>query len=135
MEFPALKHLIQSVCESAQGHRILLFGSSSLLASFPDADPEVIGVAVTIDADFFIEPDDAAIRQRLDEQLGEDNDYHQTHGYYDGFVDLRLANAFPEGRRDRLVPMPGFGHVFALSPMDMAVSGARTHQRVPVIKT
>jgi hypothetical protein len=122
MEFPALKHLIQSVCESAKGHRILLFGSSSLLASFPDAHPELIGVAVTIDADFFIDPDDAATRQRLDEQLGEDNDYHQTHGYYGDFVDLRLAEAFPAGWRDRLVPMPGFADVFALSPMDMAVS-------------
>jgi hypothetical protein len=37
-------------------------------------------------------------------------------------VDLRLADAFPEGWRDRLVPMPGFENVFALSPMDMAVS-------------
>jgi hypothetical protein len=122
MEYPALTHLIQSVCESAKGHRILLFGSSSLLASFPNANPELIGVAVTIDADFFIDPDDAAIRQRLDEQLGEDNDYHQAHGYYGDFVDLRLAEAFPEGWRDRLVPMPGFADVFALCPMDMAVS-------------
>jgi hypothetical protein len=122
MEFPALTHLIQSVCDTAKGHRILLFGSSSLLASFPNADPDLIGVAVTIDADFFIEPDDASIRQRLDEHLGEDNDYHQTHGYYGDFVDLRLADAFPAGWRERLVTMPGFDNVFALSPMDMAVS-------------
>lgn len=98
---------------------ILLFDSSSLWASFPDAHPELIGVAVTLDADFFIDPDDAATRQRLDEQLGEDNDHHQTHG---DFVDLRLADAFPVGWRDHLVPMSGFSDVFALSPMDMAVS-------------
>jgi hypothetical protein len=93
-----------------------------LLASFPNADPEIIGVAVTIDADFFIDPDDASIRAKLNDQLGEDNDYHQTHGYYGDFVDLRLADAFPDGWRDRLVPMPGFDHVFALHPMDMAAS-------------
>ncbi len=122
MEFPALRHLIGSVCDTARGHRIILFGSSSLLASYPDADPVVLGVAITIDADFFIDPDDASVRHQLEESMGENNDYHQTHGYYGDFVDLRLADAFPEGWRDRLVPMPGFENVFALSPMDMAIS-------------
>jgi len=60
MELQALIHLISAVQERAEGRRILLFGSSSLLASFPEADPIGIGVAVTIDADFFIEPDDFA---------------------------------------------------------------------------
>jgi hypothetical protein len=92
------------------------------LASFPNADPDVIGVAVTIDADFFIEPDDKATRDALDAKLGEDNEYHNTHGYYGDFVDLRMAEGFPQGWRDRLVPMPGFDTVFALHPMDMAVS-------------
>jgi hypothetical protein len=122
MELPALRRLIGSVCDTARGHRIILFGSSSLLASYPDADPTVLGVYITIDADFFIDPDDASVRYQLEERMGENNDYHQTHGYYGDFVDLRLADAFPEGWRDRLVPMPGFENVFALSPMDMAVS-------------
>jgi hypothetical protein len=122
MELQALIHLISAVQERAEGRRILLSGSSSLLASFPEADPIGIGVAVTIHADFFIEPDDFAVRDRLEEHLGEDNDYHLAHGYYGDFVDLRLADAFPLGWRDRLVPMPGFDNVFALSPMDMAVS-------------
>lgn len=121
MEFPALTHQVQQVCALAGGRRVLLFGSS-LFASFPDADPWVIGVAVTIDADFFIEPDDPALRVRMTDLLGEDNEYHQARGYYGDFVDLRLADAFPQGWRDRLVPMPGFANVLALSPMDMAVS-------------
>jgi len=33
-----------------------------------------------------------------------------------------MAEQFPEGWRERLVPMPGFANVFALHPMDMAVS-------------
>lgn len=122
MEFQALTKLVSAVCATATGRRIILFGSSSLFASFPDADPIEIGTAVTIDADFFIEPDDFDIRRALVADLGEDNDYHQTHGYYGDFVDLRLADAFPEGWRERLVPMPGFDNVFALHPMDMAVS-------------
>jgi hypothetical protein len=122
MEFPSLTKLIAAVCERAAGRRVILFGSSSLFASFPDADPVEIGTAVTIDADFFIEPDDHAVRAALDDAFGEDKEYHTTHGYYGDFVDLRMADQFPEGWRERLVPMPGFASVFALHPMDMAVS-------------
>jgi hypothetical protein len=122
MEFQALTQLVSAVCGTAKGRRIILFGSSSLFASFPDADPVLIGTAVTIDADFFIEPDDFDVRQALAADLGEDNVYHLTHGYYGDFVDLRLADAFPVGWRSRLVPMPGFENVMALHPLDMAVS-------------
>lgn len=122
MELTALKNLLSAVIQNAPGRTILLFGSSSLLASFPDADPVEIGVAVTIDADFFIDPDDKSVREALDAALGEDNEYHVTHGFYGDFVDLRMAGGFPDGWRDRLVPMPGFQNVFALHPMDMAVS-------------
>jgi hypothetical protein len=122
MEFAALKQLVSAVCARAFGKRVILFGSSSLFVSFPNADPITIGAAVTIDADFFIEPDDHEIRSSLADELGEDNDYHITHGFYGDFVDIRLAEAFPEGWRERLVPMPGFDNVVALHPMDMAVS-------------
>lgn len=71
---------------------------------------------------FFIEPDDHELRRNLADELGEDNEYHLTHGFYGDFVDLRLADAFPDGWRDRLVSMPGFESVVALHPMDMAVS-------------
>jgi hypothetical protein len=72
MEFQALTQLVSAVCATAKGRRVILFGSSSLFASFPDADPVLIGAAVTIDADFFIEPDDFDVRQTLVADLGED---------------------------------------------------------------
>jgi hypothetical protein len=61
------------------------------------------------------------IGSRLD-CLGKEQEYHLTHGFYGDFVDLRMAEQFPAGWRDRLVPMPGFDNVFALHPMDMAMS-------------
>ena len=122
MDFEALRTLVAAVCERLPGKRVILFGSSSLFASFPDADPVEIGAAVTIDADFFIEPDDPATRNALADEFGEDNRHHLAHGYYADFVDLRLADAFPAGWRERLVPLPGFANVVALHPMDMAVS-------------
>lgn len=122
MEFEALKNLVSAVCEKTPGKRVILFGFSSLFASFPHADPISIGTAVTIDADFFIEPDDFGIRNELEAELGEDMHYHIAHGFYADFVDIRLAEAFPTGWRERLVAMPGFDNVSALHPMDMAVS-------------
>jgi len=122
MDFEALSVLVAAICARLHGRQVILFGSSSLFASFPDADPVEIGAAVTIDADFFIEPDDPATRSALADEFGEDNPHHLAHGYYADFVDLRLAEAFPKGWRERLVPMPGFANVVALHPMDMAVS-------------
>lgn len=104
------------------GQRILLFGSSSLLASFPSESPAEIGVELTLDADFFLDPDDVVSRTQLTEMLGMNQDYHQTTGHYGDFVDLRLSESFPEGWRDRLVAMPGFDQVWALHPVDMAVT-------------
>lgn len=122
MDLKSLKSLLQEVTLRVTGRRILLFGSSSLLASYPDADPGRIGVETTIDADFFLDPDDESLRSALLAELGKEQGYHNTHGYYGDFVDLRMAEGFPLGWRERLVPMPGFDNVFALHPMDMAVS-------------
>lgn len=113
MEISSLTHLLDSVRRSAPGKRIILFGSSSLLGSFPEDDPHIIGVAVTQDADFFIEPDDPTLREALEEAYGEDNAYHAATGHYGDFVDLRLSESFPEGWRERLVPVRGFDEVFA----------------------
>jgi hypothetical protein len=122
MDLGTLTTLIAAVRRLAPGRRILLFGSSSLLASFSDVEPAAIGVAITLDADFFLDPDDALFREMLSNALGQDRPFHITHGHYGDFVDLRMAEAFPNGWRDRLVPMPGFQDVFALQPLDMAVT-------------
>jgi len=64
-----------------------------------------------------------AFRVQLTEMLGRNQEYHQsTGGHYGDFVDLRPSESFPEGWRDRLVPMPGFDQVWALHPVDMAAT-------------
>jgi len=122
MDLSALNRLIDEVRQVVQGRRILLFGSSSLLASFPADPPAEIGVEMTLDADFFLDPDDDGFRSSLTERLGKNHAYHEATGHYGDFVDLRLSESFPSGWRDRLVPMPGFDEVFALHPVDMAVT-------------
>ena len=122
MDIGTLTILISEVRRLAPGRRIIIFGSSSLLATFFEVAPVEIGVAVTLDADFFLDPDDTSFREKLSDELGQDRQFHLTHGHYGDFVDLRMAEAFPAGWRERLVPMPGFSDVFALEPLDMAVT-------------
>ena len=122
MDFSTLNALISEVRRHAANERILIFGSSSLFASFPDISPALIGVETTLDADFFLDPDDETIRQSLSAELGKDQAFHNATGHYGDFVDLRLSESFPSGWRERLVPMPGFENVFALEPVDMAVT-------------
>lgn len=122
MEISTLNLLLKSVRDATPDRKIIVFGSSSLFASFPDVDPELIGTAVTLDADFFIDPDDEALREKLDLNFGEDHAFHAATGHYGDFVDLRLSESFPEGWRDRLVPMPDFENIFALDPVDMSVT-------------
>lgn len=122
MEISTLTHLLRSVRESASDRKIIVFGSSSLFASFPDVDPELLGTAITLDADFFIDPDDQTLREKLEANFGENHAFHNATGHYGDFVDLRLSESFPEGWRERLVPVPGFQNVFALEPVDMAVT-------------
>lgn len=122
MDLSALKELIGNIGRLSGSRQLILFGSSSLFASFHSEAPEKIGVETTLDADFFLDPDDDSCRAILIAEFGREQDYHLAHGFYADFVDLRLADAFPKGWRERLVPMPGFTNVVALHPMDMAVS-------------
>jgi hypothetical protein len=82
MDLQSLTHLIGEIRKTVPNQRILLCGSSSLFASFPDHPPDGIGVETTLDADFFLDPDDESFRARLLNEFGKERDYHQTHGCY-----------------------------------------------------
>ncbi|HYF36895.1 MAG TPA: hypothetical protein VD994_16480 [Prosthecobacter sp.] len=136
MQFRALRSLLAQVRAAAPDETIIIFGSSCLFASFPKDDPNDLGVEVTIDADFLIDPDDVEVRKRLSEQFGQNNEYHIKFGYYGDFVDQRISETFPPEWRKRLVPFPGFEGVFAIDPVDMAATkllvtaGARLWSRL-----
>ena len=115
MDFQTLTRFIGAIRRTLPAHRIIIFGSSSLLASFPNDDPAQIGVLATLDADFFLDPEDAEMRKRLEAEFGEDNAYHTATGHYGDFVDLRLADAFPKDWRQRLVPVSGCENVFGIA--------------------
>ncbi len=132
MTLSALTNLIATVRQLEPTREIVIFGSSSFLANFPNASPASIGVEVTIDADFFIEPDDEMARTRLLDVMGRGHSYHNENGFYCDFVDARKDEWFPPGWKQRLVAFPGHAGVFAMHPVDATATKlvATAHARV-----
>jgi len=126
MRLGALKHMAEVVRAMARPGRIVVIGSSSLFASFPEIDIEDGPLANTNDADFVLLPFDEQVGTMLHDSLGADEEFHQRHGYYaDILRPIGLEDLTP-GWEERLVPLPGMEDlVFCLHPMDMAVCKLR----------
>lgn len=134
MDFPSLTALVSKIRELSPARRIIVFGSSSFLASYPTDSPASLGVEVTIDADIFIDPDSNEVRAFMANEMGQGRAYHLEHGYYCDFVDARADAWFPRRWKERLVSFPGIEEAFALDPVDAAAAKliATAHARVDV---
>jgi hypothetical protein len=132
MNLCGLTELIRKIQELEPERRIILFGSSSLLASFPDLEPASIGVELTIDADVFLDPDSAPARNALQVELGEGGAYHSKKGFFCDFVDARADQWFPPGWKERCVRFPKVDCAYAMHPVDAAAAKlvATAHARV-----
>lgn len=132
MNLPVLSEMIGAIRQIEPSRRIVLFGSSSILASFPNETPETLGVEVTIDADVFLDPDDEQAREALLRIMGKGREYHLENGFYCDFVDARADEWFPLGWKQRVVPFQGHANVYAMHPVDSSAAKlvATAHSRV-----
>jgi hypothetical protein len=132
MNLPVLSEMIGAIRQIEPSRRIVLFGSSSILASFPKETPETLGVEVTIDADVFLDPDDEQAREALLRIMGKGREYHLENGFYCDFVDARADEWFPPGWKQRVVPFQGHANVYAMHPVDSSAAKlvATAHSRV-----
>ena len=132
MNFSTLNQMIVAIREIEPSRGLLLFGSSSLLVSFPNQTPETLGVEVTIDADLFLDPDDEPKRKLLLSIMGQGREYHLENGFYCDFVDAQADGWFPRGWKERLVAFPGHANVCAMHPVDASAAKlvATAHSRV-----
>ena len=132
MNLFTLRKMIVAIREIEPCRRLMLFGSSSFLASFPNKTPESLGVELTIDADLFLDPDDEQKRKSLLTTMGQGREYHLEHGFYCDFVDPRADDWFPRGWKERLVAFPEQDNVFAMHPVDACAAKlvATAHSRV-----
>jgi hypothetical protein len=120
MTLASLQHLVRSAQALAEDRHILVLGSASLLASFPELGDPDSPLAATYDADLCPEPFDELTGRMLEEALGEDRAYAQRHGYHADILRDAVFETFPAGWRDRLVPIPGTEDAHALAPLDLA---------------
>lgn len=96
-----LEHLIRAAADAVGLDELVIVGSQSILAQFPDAPSSMLR---SMEADMYprAAPDKAVA---VDGALGEGSMFHDTFGIYAHGVGPETAKA-PEGWRDRLVPVP-----------------------------
>lgn len=120
MNLNALQHIIRSAQALAEDKTIIVLGSASLLAHFPElGDPGKL-LSTTYDADILADPFDELTSIMLQEALGEDRAYYRIHGYHADVLRDSIAETLPTGWRERLTPIPGAESAFAIDPNDLA---------------
>lgn len=120
MTLGALQHLIRAAQALAEDQAILVLGSASLLASFPELGNGEGPLTTTYAADLCPEPFDELTATMLDEALGENRAYYLRHGYHADILRSSILETLPKGWRERLVPVPGTTAALALDPNDLA---------------
>ena len=122
MHLRALKHLAAVAAAIAQEGRVVVFGSSSILATYPEADTDYDLIRRSQDADFVLDPYDDGTARIAHDALGVDCVFDQQQGYHADIIRPMAFENFPPGWQDRLVPLEGCAGVFCLEPHDMAVA-------------
>lgn len=120
MNLAALQHLLRAAQALAENQSILVLGSASLLASFPELGNADGPLTSTFDADLCPDPFDEITAIMLDEALGENRAYYLRHGYHADILRSSILETLPQGWRGRLVPVPGTMAAHALDPHDLA---------------
>jgi hypothetical protein len=122
MTRPQLEHIIRAAAANADTDQIVVLGSQSILASFPEAAHPVLVRSVEADV-FPLEFPERSIL--IDGAIGERSVFHATFGYYAHGVGADTAT-LPQGWRERLVPIRNEntrGNTgWCLDPHDLAAS-------------
>lgn len=93
-----LEHAIRAACDVSDTTEVFVFGSQAILGQFPDAPPELRQSA---EAD--IAPIHAIDKiDLIDAVLGEDSQFHRSHGFYVHGVPIETA-VLPRGWEGRTV--------------------------------
>lgn len=120
MNLRSLQHLARAAEALADDCEILVLGSASLLASYPELGDATGPLASTFDADLCPQPFDAETGKILEEALGEAHAFHARHGYHADILRDSVLETLPDGWRERLLPVPDCPRALALEPHDLA---------------
>jgi hypothetical protein len=106
----------------AEDCQVIVLGSASLLASFPELGDGSEPLTATYDADLCPQPFDETTALMIHESLGESGAFHLRHGYHVDVLKEEVFETMPPGWRERLVPVPGVDGAWALEPHDLAAT-------------
>jgi hypothetical protein len=91
-----LEHLLRAASRIAERRDVLVLGSQAILGTY-DEDELPEAATMSIEADLaFMGDEDQAIADRVDGILGEDSQFHRTHGFYGQGVAVAVA-ILPDG--------------------------------------
>lgn len=122
MNLGSLQHLVRSVRALAEDCQVIVLGSASLLASFPELGDGSEPLAATYDADLCPQPFDETTALMIHESLGESGAFHLRHGYHVDVLRDSIFETLPAGWKERLVTVPGCEGAMALEPHDLAAT-------------
>lgn len=122
MRVEALRHLATSASALAPDTTIVVFGSASAFATYPELGLECDLYKQTKDEDLIFEPWEQSLGKALNNAVGKESLFYDHFGYYADIISPAAFNNFPPDFRERLVPLEGCPRVFALDPHDMAVA-------------
>ena len=91
-----LEHAIRAACTVSEDQELIIFGSQAILGQFPEA-PTVLRKSIEVDVSPKNRPE--AI-DRIDGALGENSQFHKTHGFYVHGVPIETAK-LPKGWEQR----------------------------------
>ena len=120
MRLQSLSHVVNIAAAIAPGRRIIVLGSSSLLASFPLLGEAGGPVETSRDADLLIEGVDAELASVVRESIGEGSLFEAKEGYFADTLRPLVAETFPRGWEERLIALPGCEAAQCLDPHDLA---------------
>lgn len=98
-----LEHAIRAACNISGDSELIVFGSQSILAQFPNA-PDHLTRSIEVDISPKNKPEEI---NRIDGALGELSSFHQTHGFYVHGVSIETA-VLPRGWQDRTNPVQDY---------------------------
>lgn len=103
--------------------RIVVLGSSSLLASAPTLGDPGQPLELSFDADLLVEPCDSNRADVIHEAIGQNSLFHRNYGVYADLMKPNITETFAPGWLKRCVRLePG---VLCLSPVDLAFAKLR----------
>lgn len=117
-----LRRLLEIIRSFAPGHRIVIFGSASLLPKYPHLGEPGQPLSPSLDADFVIYgiADDLALV--LIDAVGARSTFSRVAGFHADILRPDITDLFPPGWDGRLERMPEFDGVFSLEAADLAVA-------------